>query len=514
MWLSKIRADSVDRSAYGSFWFEPVGRLSGSGARVTAVTSMALPAVFACVRVLAESMAILPFRLLRPSADGKTSERITDHWLVRLFTLAPNRFQSPFEFIEMLEGHLALRGNAFCQITLDGRGGIAELLPLHPDRMKMEFLPNGAYRYAYNLPGGQVVRYAPSEIWHLRGLSGDGYMGMSPVEVSREAVGQGLAMQDYASRLFANDARPAGGWIEFPGKFADAAAKQVFRDSWMRLQGGSNKGKMAVLDQGMKYHEVGLNNKDSQFIEARGMNRSDIASIFRIPPHKIGDLSNATFSNIEQQAIEFWQDTMMPWTCRWESSIRSQLLGAEDADLVPDFDMRRLMRADSTARGLYYQSGIQSGWLLRSDARAEEGLEWVEGLDKPLMPLNMATIDADGETEPLPASPNAAPPGADPEDAPPAKGPPAPSKKTPAKADRLGLMLLANAQRLGRRATKQLADGKVPAEVFDATFAALVAESLAVDPAAAEDFCLGMAARGAGSEHELVDALVSLGSQA
>jgi HK97 family phage portal protein len=290
MFLTKFRADGMgDRSPWGQFWFSPVGMLSGSGARVTAQSAMALPIVFSCIRVLAESFAVMPFVLYQPKVGGGRTKNKA-HWLYRLFAKSPNRFQTPYEWRLMLQGHLALRGNAFCQITTTGAGEITDLLPLHPDRMSIEMVDGGSYRYKYTDQAGTVHYYQRGEIWHLRGMSDDGLMGMSPISLAREAIGEGLAIQAYSSKFFANDAKP-GGWLELPGKFANRETKQVFREDWQVMQGGENRGKVAVLESGMKYHEMGLTNKDSQFVEARIAKKSEIASIWRLPPHKVGDLS-------------------------------------------------------------------------------------------------------------------------------------------------------------------------------------------------------------------------------
>lgn len=378
-----------DRSPFGQFWFAPLGAMTRSGMNVTAANAMGLPTALACVQVLAKSFASMPFVLYKPKASGG-KQRVTKHWLYRLIAKAPNRFQTPFEWRMMLMGHLALRGNAFCQIASNGNGEITELLPLHPDRMRIDLLDNGSYRYAYTDQTGKTIYYARGEIWHLRWLSDDGCMGLSPIQVAREALAEGISIQAYSSRFFANDARPGGGWIEFPGGFANTEAKKVFRESWQQMQGGANRGKVAVLENGMKYHEIGLNNKESQFIEARGEKRKEIAAIFGVPPHKVGILDDATFSNIEQQAIEFWTDCMLPWAEMWESSMEFFLLGADEPQgLEPEFDMSRMLRGDSVARSEYYSSGINAGWLTRNEAREMEGLDPIDGLDEPLRPLNM-----------------------------------------------------------------------------------------------------------------------------
>lgn len=453
MFISRMRADgATDRSPWGSFWFAPVGVRTSSGVRVTPASAMTLPDVLACVRVLAESFAIMPFELYKPKASGgRTKER--GHWLYKLIEKAPNRFQTPYEWRMMLQGHLALRGNAFCQISANSRGEIFDLLPLHPDRMSIEPLDNGDYRYRYIDQNGQTIIFSRHDIWHLRSLSDDGYMGMSLITLARAAIGEGLSMQDYSTRFFANDAKPGGGWIEYPGTFASKEAKQQFRDSWQDMQGGSNRGKVAVLERGMKFHELGLTNKDSQFIEARGAKTTEIARIFRVPPHKVGDLSKATFSNIEQQSIEFWTDTMLPWARLWEYSICFNLLGP-DVDLEPDFDHKPMMRGDGAARATRISTLVNAGVMLRNEGREEEGYDPIDGLDKPLMPLNMTTVDSAGE----PAITKSV-------GAPPPKLPP-PTEDDQGADDssaRLARVLRSNAERLARRV---VAGQPVPAQLL------------------------------------------------
>lgn len=398
MFISRIKADGGDRSPYGSFWFEPVTTRTGSGMRVTADRAMHLPVVYACVRVLSESFSVLPMRLYRKSAGKKTL--INDHWLYDLLCRRPNQWQTPFEWREMMQGHLAMRGNAFNQIVTDRRGNITDLVPLHPDRVKIELLDGSEfdYRYRYTDRFGQQRVFTRGELWHIRGLSGDGIVGMNPIEIAREAVGLGLAAQDYGARFFQNDAKPGGGWIEFPGSFKDKAARDQFRESFQAAQTGLNRGKIAVLELGMKFHELGLTNKDSQFLEARQYQVSDIARMFRVPPHLVGDLSKATFSNIEQQSLDFVIHTMTPWALRWESSIKTNLLLEADSNIEVEFDFAGLLRGDQAARATYYHNGILDGWMTRNEARRSENMEPLDGLDEPLRPLNMVE-ESDAEDE-------------------------------------------------------------------------------------------------------------------
>jgi HK97 family phage portal protein len=390
-------ASGGDRSPWGDFSFESISARTSSGMRVSPDSALRLAAVYACVRILAETIASLPLVVYQRRPDGG-KDRVTDHWLYRLMAKRPNRFQNPFEWREMLQGHLALRGNAFNQIITNPRGEIIELMPIHPDRVKIELLPSGEYRYRISDRSGTEVILPRGEVWHLRGLSSDGLMGMSPIELARENLGTALAAQGYGARFFANDAKPTGGWIEFPGSFKDSEAKKVFRESYQQAQSGSNRGKVLVLENGMKFHEVGVTNKDAQFLELRKFQITDVARLFRVPPHMIADLDRATFSNIEQQSLEFVMHTMTPWAERWEASIQSELL-LESDDIEIEFDFANLMRGDASSRSSYYQSGIQNGWLTRNEARIAENLNPIDGLDQPLRPLNMVEEDAAEDLE-------------------------------------------------------------------------------------------------------------------
>jgi len=390
-------ASGGDRSPWGDFSFESISARTSSGMRVSPDSALRLAAVYACVRILAETIASLPLVVYQRRPDGG-KDRVTDHWLYRLMAKRPNRFQNPFEWREMLQGHLALRGNAFNQIITNPRGEIIELMPIHPDRVKIELLPSGEYRYRISDRSGTEVILPRGEVWHLRGLSSDGLMGMSPIELARENLGTALAAQGYGARFFANDAKPTGGWIEFPGSFKDSEAKKVFRESYQQAQSGSNRGKVLVLENGMKFHEVGVTNKDAQFLELRKFQITDVARLFRVPPHMIADLDRATFSNIEQQSLEFVMHTMTPWAERWEASIQSELL-LESDDIEIEFDFANLMRGDASSRSSYYQSGIQNGWLTRNEARIAENLNPIDGLDQPLRPLNMVEEDVAEDLE-------------------------------------------------------------------------------------------------------------------
>ena len=428
MFLTTRQAVAGDRSAFGSFFFEPIGMRSSTGLRVTAGSAMRLAAVYSCVRVLAETFAILPFQLWRRRADGGR-DRVMDHWLYRLIARRPNEWQTPFEWREMMMGHLCLRGNAFNQIISNGKGEITDLIPLHPDMVKIEVAENGNYRYRVTQRDATTITLSRGEVWHIRALSSDGIIGLNPMEIAAEVVGLGLAAQNYGGRFFANDTKP-GGWIEAPPafQFADDDARKTFKASWDGAYGGKNRGKTAILTHGMKYHELALNNSDAQFLESRKYSRSELASLFRVPPHKIGDLERSTFSNIEQQSLDFVNDTMTPWAERWEASIESFLLPEADADLEIEFDFANLLRGDMAARTAYYTGNINNGSLTRNEARIAEGRNPIAGLDAPLQPLNMV----EAGSQPAPPKPDAS-------------------------AARFAALASANAERLARKETEMVA---------------------------------------------------------
>ena len=443
MFVTRIKASTDDRSAYGDFWFSPIMGRTASGISVSADRALQLPVVLACVRVLAESFAVLPLKVYQKGTERKL---LTKHWLYDLLARRPNPYQTPFEWTEMMQGHLALRGNAYNEIITNRQGAITALMPIHPDRMKVEVIGSGTdfdYRYRYTDRLGQQIVFTRSEIWHLRGLSSDGIMGLSPIGVARESIGMGLAAQEYGARFFQNDAKPGGGWIEMPTNFKDKAQREQFRESWQEAQTGQNRGKISVLEFGMKFHEVGPTNKDSQFLEARQFQVSDIARMFRVPPHMVGDLTKSAFANIEQQSLDFKINTMLSWANRWESSIETNLLLEDEQDIDVEFDFTVLLRGDQAARSAYYHNGILDGWMTRNEARAAENLPSIEGLDEPLLPLNMIEESEAGNP----------PAGQDAGQGKPANPEPADNSKA-----RLAHVVRGNAARMARR----LAAGNAP----------------------------------------------------
>lgn len=484
MFLSKIQASS-DRSPWGDFWFEPIAMRTLSGQRVGPDTALQLSAVFRAIVLLSGHIAMLPLDLKK---EGQR-KRIEKHPLYQLWK-KPNRWQNGFDWRRMIMGHLLLRGNAYNEIIDNARGAIVELSPLHPDRVTIEQMLSGDYRYKVRDIYGNERILVRGQVWHLRGLSSNGISGLSVIDAARESLGLGLSAQAYGSRFFANDARPTAGWISVQGKFADREARNKFRESVQEAQSSANRGKMMVLDQGMEYHEVGLNNRDSQFLESRKFQISEIARWFGVPPHKLADLDRATFSNIEQQALEYVTDSLLIWAETIEAGIEDVLL-FDDEGLEAELNFAKLLRGDSATRYTNYGKAIKDGWLTRNEAREDDGREPLKGLDEPLRPLNMDEEgDAEDEAEDTEAAET------------PAQEVKEKQEDDGESARRLQAVLRSNAARLARRCIK---DGHIDPEV--------VAEAMAVSLEAAEGWGRQPLTKETATEENIAASLIKLGSR-
>jgi HK97 family phage portal protein len=371
------------------------GGSSASGIIVNPQTAMQAAAVFSCIKVLAESVAMLPCNLLTKSDSGDV-ERADKHPLFALLHDQPNDFQTAVEFWEMVVLHLCTRGNSYSFVNRTRSGAIAEIIPQHPDMVRATMLPNWTLQYQVAMPDGTFKTYGQGELLHIRGLTTNGWLGISPIAYARESIGLALATEKFGSQLFRNGAK-MGGVLEHPGKLSDEAYKRV-KESFDAATSGENAHKTALLEEGMKFAKVSMTGEDAQFLETRKYQRSEIAAIFRVPPHMIGDLEKATFSNIEQQSLEFVTYSLMPWLVRIEKAVKRDLLTPKErATLSLKFNTAALMRGDAKSRSEYYASGILNGWMTRNEARASESeigllMNPLDELDEPLMPLNMAVV--------------------------------------------------------------------------------------------------------------------------
>ena len=380
-------------SAY-SFFFGG----SAAGKRVNERSAMQMTAVYSCVRILAEAVAGLPLHLYRYKEDGG-KEKALDHPLYLLLHDEPNPEMSSFVFRETLMTHLLLWGNAYAQIIRNGRGEVMALYPLMPDRMAVDRDDKGQLYYEYTtsaddapISKGSIVRLKPSDVLHIPGLGFDGLVGYSPIAMAKNAIGLAIATEEYGSKFFANGAQPSG-VLEHPGTIKDP---QRVRDSWMSQFGGSaNSNKIAVLE-GLKYTPISISPEQAQFLETRKFQINEIARIFRVPPHMVGDLEKSSFSNIEQQSLEFVKYTLEPWLVRWEQSIQRTLFSADEKKrYFVRFNVEGLLRGDYASRMNGYAVGRQNGWMSANDIRELENLDRIpaeEGGDLYLINGNMTKL--------------------------------------------------------------------------------------------------------------------------
>jgi HK97 family phage portal protein len=365
--LFKSRASPQNtfwQNAY-AFFFGP----TPSGKTVNERTAMATSAVYACVRVLSETIASLPLHVYRRTGQGK--EKAIEHNLYYLLHDEPNPEMTSFVFRETLMGHLLLWGNAYAQIIRDGRGRVIGLYPLLPDRMEVGRTKEGDLYYRY-LKEGREYLLRREEVLHVPGLSFDGLVGCSPIAMAKNAIGMALATEEYGSRLFANDARPSV-VLEHPGLLKDP---EKIRDSWNKIYRGSeNAHKVAVLEEGMSVKTLSMPPEQAQFLETRKFQIEEICRIFRVPPHLVANLERATFSNIEHQSISFVVHTIRPWLVRLEQAFNKSLFtGREKGELFTSFVVDGLLRGDYESRMKGYAIGIQNGFMSPNDIRSLENM--------------------------------------------------------------------------------------------------------------------------------------------
>ena len=379
---------------------------TAAGKSVNERSAMQLTAVYACVRILAEGIAGLPLHLYKCGKNG-SREKVVDHPLYFLLHDEPNPEMTSFVFRETLMTHLLLWGNAYAQIIRDGRGVVVALYPLMPDRMRVDRDENGQIYYRYQLRADEshlekpgTVDLSPKDVLHIPALGFDGLVRYSPIAMARNSIGMAIACEDFGASFFRNGAAPSG-VLEHPGVLKNP---EKLRDAWEAQYGGSrNSGRVAVLEEGMKFNPIAIPPEQAQFLETRKFQVDEIARIFHVPPHMIGDLERSTFSNIEQQSLEFVKYTLNPWVCRWEQALtRSLLSPKEKREYSIKFNVDGLLRGDYQSRMNGYAVGRQNGWMSANDIRELENMDKIseeQGGDLYLVNGNMIKM-TDAATNP------------------------------------------------------------------------------------------------------------------
>ena len=386
---------------------------SASGKAVNPSSAIQVSAVYACVRVIAETIASLPFHVYETTENG--SRKAPEHPLYRLIHDEPNKEMTSFILRETMLAHLLLYGNAYCQIIRTGRDKIDSLYPLLPDKMEVDRDAGGLLTYTYTTSDGKRWRLEPRDVLHIPGLGFDGVMGYSPIALEKSAIGLGIAAEEYGSKFFSNGARPSG-ILTHPNTVKDPAA---LRASWNAAYGSSsNASRVAVLEEGMTFVPLSLPNNEAQFLETRKFQVAEICRIFRVPPHMIGDLDRATFSNIEHQSIDFAVHTIRPWLVRIEQAVNRALFSEKEKAGSPggrrfyvQFNLDGLMRGDYKSRMEGYAIARQNGWMSANDIRELENMNAMsdeEGGNAYLVNGNMIPVNLAGITAFLAAAASAA----------------------------------------------------------------------------------------------------------
>lgn len=375
--IRRARDKPENRTAGSSYTFYMGGTTAGKV--VTERSAMQMTAVYSCVRILAEAVAGLPLHFYRYKDNGGKEKAIESH-LYHLLHDEPNPEMSSFVFRETLMTHLLLWGNAYAQIIRNGKGEIIALYPLMANKMTVDRDEAGRIYYIYqrsleeaNSDGNMTVTLQASDVLHIPGLGFDGLVGYSPIAMAKNAIGLAMATEEYGAKFFANGAAPSG-VLEHPSTIKDPTK---LRETWNATFGGSaNSGKVAVLEEGMKYTPISIPPEQAQFLETRKFQINEIARIFRVPPHMLADLEKSSFSNIEQQSLEFVKYTLDPWVVRWEQGLyRSLLTPDEKKKCFFKFNVDGLLRGDYASRMTGYATARQNGWMSANDIRELENLD-------------------------------------------------------------------------------------------------------------------------------------------
>jgi len=365
-----------------------------SGENITKDNAMKISTVFSCIRVLCEGISSLPLHLY--VQNGKEKLKAKAHPLYRLLYLSPNPDNVAVTFWEMCIVHLCLNGNFYAQIIRNRKGEITQLIPLFANNVRKYRLESGHIIFTYFI-NGKIIEFKKEEIFEVMGLTLNGFVGVSPITYQAETLGLAKASEKHGSRFFKNDATPNFA-LEHPTTLSDDAYARMKTD-WANRQGGSNQHSPAILEGGLKIAPMSVSNRDSQYLETRQFQKSDICGVFRVPPHLIADLSKSSFNNIQEQSQELVKYTYHIYFIRIEQAINKQLLTEKEKDkYYAKFNVDGLLRGDIAARYAAYNIGRNGGWLNANEIREKEEMNPIkDGGDAYLQPLNMTITEGNDD---------------------------------------------------------------------------------------------------------------------
>lgn len=398
-WFGKSTTDNANPASWLIDWVRGGGK-STAGESVTVDSAMRHSAVWACVRVRSEDIAKLPCILYRRLPDGG-KERATKHRLFNVLRWNPNPRMTAMEFRQMMQAQVDLRGNAYAAKEFNARGEVVALWPLDPACVTvLQSKEDGALFYRVRRPGKPEETYPAEAILHVRGMSLDGIIGLSPIAYHRETIGLAMAAQKYGAAFFGNSAQPLGA-LKVPHVLQPGAG-EALRASWeQQFKGAKNAKKLAIFDGGMEWVQTGMDNTDAQYLETRKFQNNEIWRMYRMPPHKVGDLERSTNNNIEHQGLEYVTDCLMSEIVRWEQSLARDLLTDKERQdgYFFEFLTDALLRGDLKSRYEAYAIARNWGWFSVNDILDRENMNRVENGDIRLQPLNM--VEAGTKAPPL-----------------------------------------------------------------------------------------------------------------
>ena len=373
-----FRADvSGTPAAWDDYWYSKLGFSSAAGIRVDADSAKRIATVQACVGIKSKNVGMMPCKIFNEAPDG-SKRMVPHHPVFDVLYSRPNSQQTAFEFKQMMQAHVELRGNAYAEIKEGPRGPVDQLIPMHPDRVHVErLIPSGKLRYRYDDPLTHETRnLMQEEVFHLRNFSDDGSVGQSTVAMAVDSFGVALAQQDYVARFLKNDARPP---IVFEGAaFKTKQQEEDFLGSWQKRHTAANRGKSGLLPPGITAKVLGITPNDQQLLDSRKFSRIEICSIFGVPPHLIGETEKtATYASVEQFNIMYAVHCVMPMLVMWEQAIQRDLLTS--SNYFAKFSMAALLRGDTASRYAAYHTAIGDGWLCQDEARALEDMNPIPG---------------------------------------------------------------------------------------------------------------------------------------
>lgn len=381
--IFKIRAATPkDKSGWFVRWAQ-AGFSNDVGVSINNQSAMQLSTYYDCLRIISEDVAKLPLQVFQ--RQGEERVKRPDHRLYTLLNSSPNPEMTAISFRQALTAHAINYGNGFAEVIRNANGDIDSLWILPPDRMKIDRTDSGELVYEYQHPDGQKFVLPRSRILHIPGFSFDGIQGYNLVSYAKQSLGLIKGAESFGSKYFANGAKTSG-VVEIEKEMSEKAFNNLQKSVNDQIS-GDNVHKLLLLEDGAKFKQVSLSPQDSQFLETRQFGIAEICRWFRMPPHKVADLTRATFSNIEHQSLEYVGDTLMPWFTRWEQAIATQLI--QEPELYVKHNANALLRGDTKTRYEAYGKAINDGWMTRNEVRSLEELNPLDGLDEPLQPLNM-----------------------------------------------------------------------------------------------------------------------------